>query len=80
VREHPYQQLDRPHSIPETGQVREWLDLAGLLPRRERTPATDVPNGIAYRADTGDLLLTGKRWSALFALHLQRPPGDRAPM
>jgi glutamine cyclotransferase len=64
---------------PVTGQVREWLDLAGLLPRRERTPSTDVLNGIAYREDTGTLLVTGKRWPALFELRLRRPPGDRAP-
>jgi glutamine cyclotransferase len=60
---------------PSTGQVREWLDLAGLLPKRERTPETDVLNGIAYDQDTGNLLVTGKRWPAIFELHLQRPPG-----
>jgi len=64
---------------PGTGQVREWLDLAGLLPRRERTPSTDVLNGIAYDQDTGNLLVTGKRWPALYELRLQRPPGGGAP-
>jgi glutamine cyclotransferase len=64
---------------PATGQVREWLNLSGLLPRRERTPTTDVLNGIAYDDATGDLLVTGKRWPALFELHLQRPPGDWPP-
>jgi glutamine cyclotransferase len=63
---------------PSTGQVREWLDLAGLLPKRERTPETDVLNGIAYDQDTGNLLVTGKRWPAIFELHLQRPPGGTA--
>jgi len=64
---------------PATGQVREWLDLAGLLPERERAPDTDVLNGIAFDQDTGDLLVTGKRWPTLFELHLQRPPGAAAP-
>jgi glutamine cyclotransferase len=64
---------------PGTGQVREWLNLAGLLPRRERTPDTDVLNGIAHDEATGNLLVTGKRWPALFELHLERPPGDLTP-
>jgi glutamine cyclotransferase len=63
---------------PGTGQVREWLDLAGLLPARERTPGTEVLNGIAFDQDTGNLLVTGKRWPAIFELHLQRPPGGTA--
>jgi glutamine cyclotransferase len=64
---------------PGTGQVREWLNLGGLLPKRERTPRTDVLNGIACDQDTGDLLVTGKRWPALFELSLQRPPGAVRP-
>jgi glutamine cyclotransferase len=63
---------------PATGEVREWLNLSGLLPRRQRTPETDVLNGIAHDEATGNLLITGKRWPALFELRLQRPPGGLA--
>jgi glutamine cyclotransferase len=61
---------------PATGAVLDWIDLAGLLPERDRTPSTDVLNGIAFDAGTGHLLVTGKRWPALFEIRL-RSPGDR---
>jgi glutamine cyclotransferase len=60
---------------PATGAVLEWIDLAGLLPERERTPSTDVLNGIAFDAATGHLLVTGKLWPALLEIRLTRPPG-----
>ena len=55
---------------PDSGTVLEWIDLAGLLPARERTPTTDVLNGIAWDASTGRLLVTGKRWPWLYELRL----------
>jgi len=55
---------------PDSGTVLEWIDLAGLLPERDRTPATDVLNGIAFDQESGHLLVTGKRWPWLFALRL----------
>jgi len=59
---------------PATGAVQEWIDLAGLLPERDRTPNTDVLNGIAFDETSGNLLVTGKRWPTLFALKLRSPP------
>lgn len=61
---------------PTNGQVRQWLNMDGLLPEGRRTPRTDVLNGIAYESDTGLLLVTGKRWPLLFELRLKKPPGD----
>ena len=55
---------------PDSGTVLEWIDLAGLLPERERTPTTDVLNGIAWDRNTGILLVTGKRWPWLYELRL----------
>lgn len=56
---------------PASGAVLNWIDLAGLLPERDRSPATDVLNGIAFDEGTGHLLVTGKRWPALFEIRLR---------
>lgn len=55
---------------PATGAVEGVVDLAGLLPEREITPATDVLNGIAYDAATGRIFVTGKNWSRLFEIEI----------
>jgi glutaminyl-peptide cyclotransferase len=53
-----------------SGTVLEWIDLARLLPARDRTPTTDVLNGIAWDAGAGLLLVTGKRWPWMYELRL----------
>jgi len=55
---------------PETGNVVAWIDASGLLPAAERQGTEDVLNGIAYRADTGHLLLTGKLWPKIYEVEL----------
>ena len=61
---------------PRTGQVRDVLDLAALPERaKERAPADEVLNGIAFDPRTGHLLVTGKHWATLFELALTVPPG-----
>jgi glutaminyl-peptide cyclotransferase len=55
---------------PTSGDVTGWIDLTGLLPRRERTPDTDVLNGIAYDAKNNRLFVTGKRWPYLYEIKL----------
>jgi glutamine cyclotransferase len=55
---------------PQTGAVTQWLDAHDLLPGKDRTSNTDVLNGIAHDPATGHLLVTGKRWPALFELKL----------
>jgi glutaminyl-peptide cyclotransferase len=57
---------------PQTGDVRELLDLADLYP--SRAPTAEVMNGIALAPDGHDLLLTGKMWPALFEVHLREAP------
>lgn len=54
---------------PVTGQVTAELDLTDLLPKDQRAGA-DVLNGIAYKADSGTFLVTGKLWPTLFELRV----------
>jgi glutamine cyclotransferase len=58
---------------PASGVVTGRLDLAPL--RAEATAqsggALDVLNGVAWRPDTGTLLVTGKLWPLLFELALE---------
>ena len=44
------------------------VDLTGLLPDGERTPETDVLNGIAYDEATGRIFVTGKNWPKLYEI------------
>ena len=54
---------------PKTGNVVGWIDLAGLLPKKDFIPdRTDVLNGIAYDASTQRLFVTGKLWPKLFEI------------
>ena len=55
---------------PTTGQVVGWIDLSGLLPQADRTPSTDVLNGIAYLPEGNRLFVTGKLWPKLFEIRL----------
>ncbi|MBM4179071.1 MAG: glutaminyl-peptide cyclotransferase [Ignavibacteria bacterium] len=56
---------------PATGVVTGILDLTGLLLTNERTPTTDVLNGIAWDAQTATVYVTGKNWPSVFALSVQ---------
>lgn len=55
---------------PETGRVNSWIDLSGLLAASDRTPESDVLNGIAYDAKGGRLFVTGKRWPKLYEIKI----------
>ena len=55
---------------PASGVVEGIADLAGLLPESERTPETDVLNGIAYDKESGRIFVTGKNWSKIFEIEL----------
>jgi glutaminyl-peptide cyclotransferase len=55
---------------PATGRVTGWIDFTGLLPSADRTPSTDVLNGIAYDAKGDRLFVTGKQWPKLFEVRL----------
>ena len=60
---------------PQSGEVVASLNLAGLLPKEERQPNTDVLNGIAYDASNDALWFTGKRWPWRYKLEIlpERP-------
>ena len=55
---------------PQTGVVTATIDLAGLLPRDDYRPGTDVLNGIARNPANGDLWVTGKHWPWLYRVEL----------
>ncbi len=58
---------------PVSGNVRYWIDLAGLLPASLRPGDEEaVANGIAYGGHPGRLLVTGKYWPRLFEIRLVR--------
>lgn len=55
---------------PATGVAEGLLDLTGLLPESERTPATDVLNGIAYDPAAKRIFVTGKRWPKIYQIEV----------
>lgn len=55
---------------PESGVVEGIIELSGILPEEERTPTTDVLNGIAYDKATKRIFVTGKNWSKLFEIKI----------
>ena len=52
---------------PQTGKVKAWVDLTGLLSAPLPDPEA-VLNGIAYDAQHDRLFVTGKLWPALFEI------------
>ena len=55
---------------PKNGKVEGVVDCRGLLPKKLRTPDTDVLNGIAYNPETKKIYLTGKNWPKLYEVRL----------
>jgi len=55
---------------PKTGAVERYINLAGLLPERDKYANTDVLNGIAWDAAGKRLFVTGKKWDKLFQIEL----------
>ena len=56
---------------PVSGRVEGVVDLEGLLPESDRTPDTDVLNGIAWDPEAKRLFVTGKNWDKLFEIELK---------
>lgn len=69
-------QTDRIARIdPVTGQVKQWLDLSGLLPMGAvANPQDEVLNGIAFDDATGRLWVTGKHWPTMFEIRVPDLP------
>lgn len=56
---------------PQTGKVKAWIDMTGLLPMADRTGREDVLNGIAYDAKDRRVLVTGKLWPKLYEIRVK---------
>ena len=57
---------------PQTGRVKAWIDLTGLMPAGELQDAEAVLNGIAYDQTNNKLYVTGKLWPRLFEIKVKR--------
>lgn len=55
---------------PRTGKVVAWIDLSGIIDKRELSNPEAVLNGIAYDAAGDRLFVTGKLWPKLFEIGL----------
>ncbi len=55
---------------PRTGRVVGWIDLSGIIERRELANGEAVLNGIAYDAAGDRLFVTGKLWPKLFEIRV----------
>jgi glutaminyl-peptide cyclotransferase len=53
---------------PATGRILGWIDLAGIIDKRERPDSGAVLNGIAYDRTGDRLFVTGKLWPKLFEI------------
>ncbi|HJU92622.1 MAG TPA: glutaminyl-peptide cyclotransferase [Pyrinomonadaceae bacterium] len=57
---------------PQTGRVKSWIDLTGLMPEDEARDPEAVLNGIAYDHANDKLYVTGKLWPRLFEIKVKR--------
>lgn len=55
---------------PESGKVLAYIDLKGILQESDRSPETDVLNGIAYDKEGKRIFVTGKKWPKLFEIRI----------
>ncbi|HUO15752.1 MAG TPA: glutaminyl-peptide cyclotransferase [Verrucomicrobiae bacterium] len=53
---------------PRTGKVVGWIDLSGIIDKRELASPEAVLNGIAYDKAGDRLFVTGKLWPKLFEI------------
>ena len=56
---------------PETGQVKSFLNLKGILAPSDQSGTQDVLNGIAYDAERKRIFVGGKRWPRLFEIRIK---------
>lgn len=55
---------------PRSGKVLGWIDLSGIIDKRELEDADAVLNGIAYDSIGDRLFVTGKLWPKLFEIKI----------
>ncbi|MBN1125980.1 MAG: glutaminyl-peptide cyclotransferase [Sedimentisphaerales bacterium] len=61
----------------QTGQVKSFVNLSGLLPDSLQTAYVDVLNGIAYDPDQNRLFVTGKLWPKVFQIEVTNTPASK---
>lgn len=59
---------------PSSGKVLGWIDLNGIIDKRELSSPEAVLNGIAYDAAGDRLFVTGKLWPKLFEIKVVERP------
>ena len=57
---------------PQSGRVKAWIDLTGLMPEDEPLGEEAVLNGIAYDQANDKFYVTGKLWPRLFEIKVKR--------
>ena len=57
---------------PRTGKVLGWIDLSGIIDKRELQGEGAVLNGIAYDSRADRIFVTGKLWPKLFEIRVVR--------
>jgi glutamine cyclotransferase len=69
-------QTDRIARIdPETGRVKSWVDLKGILgTHRVKDVSDEVLNGIAWDAAQKKVYVTGKHWPSLYEIRVVERP------
>jgi glutamine cyclotransferase len=63
---------------PQTGKVKAWVDLTGILDPSQHPDPEAVLNGIAYDAQHDRLFVTGKLWPRLFEISVPGVAGGGA--
>jgi glutamine cyclotransferase len=56
---------------PTSGQVKSYLNLAGILPEEGKSDPEAVLNGIAYDAQAKRIFVSGKLWPYIFEIRLK---------
>ena len=57
---------------PQSGRVKAWVELSGLIPEGELQDPEAVLNGIAYDQANDKLYVTGKLWPRLFEIRVKK--------
>ena len=57
---------------PQTGAIEKVIDFTGLKDKVEQIPSLNVLNGIAYHPERKTFFVTGKNWSKVFEVTLQK--------
>lgn len=58
---------------PSSGNVKSWVDFAGLRRQAGCSNSCDVLNGIAYDSARRRIFVTGKNWPKLFEIQVTGP-------